>query len=95
MPRLPMTEFKILQFLKHKEKMYAFEIVKHSGGAIKLGTVYTTLQRMADKELVVSSQDCDSKIQAQDTCYYWICRQNFYKRCHIFRILKTSPYEKK
>lgn len=57
MPRLPMTEFKILQFLKHKEKMYAFEIVKHSGGAIKLGTVYTTLQRMADKELVVSSQD--------------------------------------
>lgn len=53
MPNISHIEIDILNCLKIKP-MYGFELVKDSGGNIKLGSVYTTLRRMEDKGLINS-----------------------------------------
>jgi DNA-binding PadR family transcriptional regulator len=39
------------------KERYGLEIMKLSDGKIKRGTIYTTLQRMEDKEFVTSRQE--------------------------------------
>lgn len=50
------TELAIIGLLSGSER-YGLELVKLSGGAIKRGTVYTTLQRMEAKGFVTSRQE--------------------------------------
>jgi PadR family transcriptional regulator, regulatory protein PadR len=52
-PRLSTVEGMILRLLVGGE-MYGLELVDASDGAVKRGTVYVTLGRMADKGLVTS-----------------------------------------
>jgi DNA-binding PadR family transcriptional regulator len=52
-PRLSGTERVILTLLAGDE-MFGLQLVEHSNGALKRGTVYVTLGRMQDKGLVES-----------------------------------------
>ena len=53
-PRLSKTEQLILELLAEQPDLYGLQLVQHSEGALKRGTVYVTLQRMEDKGLVAS-----------------------------------------
>jgi len=53
-PRLSSVEAVILRLLVGGGEMYGLELVDVSEGAVKRGTVYVTLGRMADKGLVTS-----------------------------------------
>jgi PadR family transcriptional regulator, regulatory protein PadR len=55
MPRLSKIEYEILNLLRAGE-MYGLEMVKASN-ILKRGTVYVSLDRMADKGFVVSRAD--------------------------------------
>ena len=52
-PRLSTTERLILDLLRERE-LFGLQLVDHSGGALKRGTVYVTLGRMQDKGYVES-----------------------------------------
>lgn len=52
-PKLSRTERLILELLSGEE-MFGLELVEHSKGALKRGTVYVTLGRMQDKGYVES-----------------------------------------
>lgn len=54
MPRISRVEAEILGLLRSKE-MYGLELVKESS-ILKRGTVYVTLERMADKGYVTSRE---------------------------------------
>jgi DNA-binding PadR family transcriptional regulator len=54
---LPKKELTILELLVAKGPMYGLQLVEHSGGALKRGTVYVTLRRMESKGLVTSEQE--------------------------------------
>jgi PadR family transcriptional regulator, regulatory protein PadR len=47
-------EILILEMLAPVKELFGLEIMKNSDGAIKRGTVYTTLHRMEEKGLVKS-----------------------------------------
>ena len=52
-PRISQKEELIFELLGTKE-CYGLELVRNSGGKLKRGTVYVTLQRMEDKGLIES-----------------------------------------
>jgi DNA-binding PadR family transcriptional regulator len=54
--RLSGKEELILQLLIVGGEMYGLELVEKSGGLLPRGTVYVTLERMADRGLVDSRQ---------------------------------------
>jgi len=56
---LSKTEALILQIMSENgfREMYGLELLKLSNNGIKRGTIYTTLQRMADKGFVTSRQE--------------------------------------
>jgi PadR family transcriptional regulator, regulatory protein PadR len=56
-PRLSHKEFVILEMLTNKGEMYGLEMVSVSEGELKRGTIYVTLQRMAEKNFVESKQE--------------------------------------
>ena len=51
--RLSPTEYLILELLQDRER-FGLELVEHSQGVLKRGTVYVTLARMQDKGYVSS-----------------------------------------
>src|SRR4029453_9670715 len=53
---LPRKERAILELLASGGPMYGLQLVEHSGGALKRGTVYVTLGRMEAKGLVESEE---------------------------------------
>ena len=55
-PRLSGKESIVLELLRDGE-LYGLELVRHSSGAVKRGTVYTTLSRMEEKGYVASRQE--------------------------------------
>lgn len=55
-PRLSKKEMIALDLLVNQGEMYGVEMVENSGGELKRGTVYVTLQRMADKGWVESRE---------------------------------------
>lgn len=56
---LSKTEALILQLMSENgfREVYGLELLKLSNGGIKRGTIYTTLQRMQDKNFVTSRQE--------------------------------------
>ncbi len=56
-PSLSGKEFTIMQMLLDEGEMFGLEMVESSEGELKKGTVYVTLQRMADKDLVDSYEE--------------------------------------
>src|SRR5436305_2688926 len=54
-PRLASTERLILNRLTQRGEEFALRLADRSGGALKRGTVYITLQRMESKGYVESS----------------------------------------
>ena len=54
LPRLSGAEHRILELLASDGELYGLQLVERSQGRLKRGTVYVTLQRMEDKELVES-----------------------------------------
>jgi len=58
MPRLSSKERLILELLLNAPgcQLYGLEMVKQSGGELKRGTVYVTLERMSDKGFVTSEE---------------------------------------
>ena len=54
---LPKKERFILELLTSEGPMYGLQLVEHSEGALKRGTVYVTLGRMETKGLVASQQE--------------------------------------
>lgn len=56
-PRLSHKEFVILEMLSGKGEMYGLEMVSLSGGELKRGTIYVTLQRMVEKDFIESSEE--------------------------------------
>lgn len=56
-PRLSHKEFVILAMLIDKGEMYGLEMVSSAEGELKRGTIYVTLQRMAEKDFVESSDE--------------------------------------
>ena len=58
LPPLPGTEQLILELLVSSGKeMFGLELVEVSGGRLKRGTIYVTLQRMTKKGLVESREE--------------------------------------
>jgi PadR family transcriptional regulator, regulatory protein PadR len=60
-PRLSEKEYLILDLLRAGSERYGLEMVKESGGALRRGTIYVTLNRMAEKGYVRSRQEKDAK----------------------------------
>lgn len=56
-PRLSTKEAAILEILIGRREMYGLEIVRGSEGRVKQGTLYVTLNRMAEKGYVTSRQE--------------------------------------
>jgi DNA-binding PadR family transcriptional regulator len=56
-PRLSRKELLILELLIGKGEMFGLEMVEESGGELKRGTIYVTLQRMGDKGFVESREE--------------------------------------
>jgi PadR family transcriptional regulator, regulatory protein PadR len=54
---LPKKEQLILELLTSEGPTYGLQLVEHSNGALKRGTVYVTLGRMESKGLVESQQE--------------------------------------
>src|SRR5438093_11028983 len=54
---LPRKERLILELLTSVGPLYGLQLVEHSEGALKRGTVYVTLGRMEAKGLVESQQE--------------------------------------
>jgi PadR family transcriptional regulator, regulatory protein PadR len=54
---LPGKERLILELLAANGPMFGLQLVEHSDGALKRGTVYVTLGRMEAKGLVTSEQE--------------------------------------
>src|SRR3954447_20376334 len=54
---LPRKERLILELLASEGPMFGLQLVEHSRGALKRGTVYVTLGRMEAKGLVESQQE--------------------------------------
>src|SRR6185369_10029963 len=57
LPSLSATEATILQFLLDGGELFGLQMVEASGGRLKRGTIYVTLQRMEEKGLVESRQE--------------------------------------
>ena len=56
-PRLSPKEALILEMLIRNGEMFGLQMVDESGGKLKRGTVYVTLNRMEDKGFVTSWQE--------------------------------------
>jgi len=56
-PSLSGKEFSIMEMLVNDGEMFGLEMVDASEGELKKGTIYVTLQRMFDKELVESFEE--------------------------------------
>ena len=56
LPKLSNTEAIILQMLADGDELYGLEMVRRSKGMIARGTIYVTLMRMADKNLIKSRE---------------------------------------
>jgi len=56
-PRLSQKEYLILNMLRSGAEYFGLEMVNESNGALKRGTVYVTLGRMAEKGYVHSQQE--------------------------------------
>ena len=56
-PKLSRKEILILEMLLGKGEMFGLEMVDASEGGLKRGTIYVTLQRMADKNYVDSREE--------------------------------------
>jgi PadR family transcriptional regulator, regulatory protein PadR len=56
-PKLSNKEFAILELLISNNEMFGLEMVEASEGLLKRGTIYVTLQRMAEKGLVESREE--------------------------------------
>ena len=54
LPRLSNKEYLILELLIERGEMFGLQLVQHVPGRLARGTVYVTLQRMADKGFVAS-----------------------------------------
>ena len=59
-PHLSDKEFIILEMLVNKSELFGLEMAETSGGQLKKGTIYVTLQRMSEKGLVESRQEARS-----------------------------------
>lgn len=55
-PKLSRKEVLILEMLMDAGEMFGLEMVEASEGGLKRGTIYVTLQRMADKGYVSSRE---------------------------------------
>ncbi|MEZ5306382.1 MAG: helix-turn-helix transcriptional regulator [Pyrinomonadaceae bacterium] len=56
-PALSEKEFLIMELLQTKGSLFGLEMVELSGGGLKKGTIYVTLQRMEQKDLVSSQEE--------------------------------------
>ena len=56
-PGLSAKEYAIMKMLVDEGEMFGLEMVEYSEGELKKGTVYVTLQRMEDKNLVASEEE--------------------------------------
>ena len=56
-PALSGKEFTIMQMLLDEGEMFGLEMVDVSDGELKKGTIYVTLQRMTDKDLLESREE--------------------------------------
>jgi DNA-binding PadR family transcriptional regulator len=56
-PNLPRKERLILELLLELGPTFGLQLVEHSAGTLKRGTVYATLARMESKGLVESEQE--------------------------------------
>lgn len=59
LPPLPSTERTILELLVENtaKELYGLEMIAASGGKLKRGSIYVTLQRMQEKGLVESREE--------------------------------------
>lgn len=56
--KLSALEIFILRMLtNYTKELYGLEMVKHSNGRLKMGTIYVTLDRMEDKGLIKSRKE--------------------------------------
>ncbi len=46
-----------MQMLSENDEMFGLEMVNESAGELKKGTIYVTLQRMANKEIIESREE--------------------------------------
>lgn len=57
LPRLSPKEYLILDLLRSGVERFGLELVKASDGGLKRGTIYVTLNRMAEKGYLTSRQE--------------------------------------
>lgn len=56
LPHISGVEAQILELLAEHSELYGLEMIEASGGRLKRGTVYVTLDRMEDKGFVSSRE---------------------------------------
>lgn len=68
-PALSGIEFLVMDMLERRGEMFGLEMVEHSDGELKKGTVYVTLGRMVDKGLLSSRIVADEGPQGHKRLY--------------------------
>ena len=57
LPKFSTAERVIVELLAHQGELFGLQMVEHSGGRLKRGTVYVTLGRMQEKGYLESRQE--------------------------------------
>jgi len=57
--KLSKAEAAVLSLLINEQEMYGLEMVRKSGGRLKLGTIYVTLNRLEEKGFALSRKETE------------------------------------
>ena len=67
--KLSKAEAAVLSLLVNEQEMYGLEMVKKSGGRLKLGTIYVTLNRLEEKGFAVSRKEIEPTLAVPRRLY--------------------------
>lgn len=83
-PSLSGKEFSIMEMIVQNGEMFGLEMVEESVGEIKKGTIYVTLQRMVDKDLL------DSREEKRNETENGIARRMYFTTAYGERVFKAQ-----
>lgn len=66
---LSKNEATILSLLREDRELYGSDMVKKSGGKLKLGTIYITLGQLEEKGLITSRRELEPQLMAPRRLY--------------------------
>ena len=82
----------ILSFLSARRKGYGLEMVKHSNGLLKRGSVYVTLNRMTQKGYVKSKKEPTHPEEKGPPRRYYVATARGAQALDSWKLLQSSQF---